>query len=91
MAQKDTPWYELIGQQTDASVRLLVVCEHYCCASSLKEIEDLAVTCQIPMVKVDYQVAEDDNTVAVHENKCFPDTKKRAAYCLGLLLLLFRL
>ena len=65
MAQKDTPWYELIGQQTDASVRLLVVCEHYCSASSLKEIEDLAVTCQIPMVKVDYQIADDDNTVAV--------------------------
>ena len=74
MAQKESAWYELIGQQTDASVRLLVVCEHYCCASSLKEIEDLAVTCQIPMVKIDYQVAEDDNTVAVHENRCFPDT-----------------
>lgn len=68
MAQNEPAWYTLIGQQSDASVRLLVVCDRFCSAQSCKELADAEITCKVPMVKATYKVVNDETTVLEGEH-----------------------
>lgn len=58
MATTDTSWYELIGQKTDAAINLLVQCNYYATAASVKDLADVAITCEVPMTKITYTVCD---------------------------------
>lgn len=68
MEQNDSLWYELIGQKSDANINLLVLCDRFTHAQSRKELEDVTVTCKVPMVKVTYKVYDADSTVLEGEH-----------------------
>ena len=68
MAQNETAWYELIGQESEASVRLHVICDRYCSAQSCKELHNVEITCKVPMVKATYKVCDSDSTVLEGEH-----------------------
>jgi len=55
MQNTDTPWYEIIGKE-GRSVRTFVQNETYASAVSVKELEDVTITCAIPITKMDYKV-----------------------------------
>ena len=63
MAQNDSAWYELIGQQSEAAINLMVTCDRYASAQSCKELQEVTVNCKIPMLKFSYRVADESNTV----------------------------
>ena len=60
MATTETAWYELIGQQSAASVNLLVKCDHFANAAAVNEFADVEIRCEVPMTKLAYRIHNRD-------------------------------
>lgn len=66
MSVTDTSWYELIGHK---SVNKYVQCDNYSTVISIKDMENVAITCVIPMTKLVYKIY-DRNGSTVKEGSC---------------------
>ncbi len=73
MAANDTPWYELIGQRTGASVNKMVKCDTYATAISLKELADVAIYCVVPITQAAYQVTDRQENTVKEGTHTFPE------------------
>lgn len=69
----ETSWYELIGRQGNAPVGQLVKCDHYATAASVREIENVALSCGVPMVKLAYQVLDSQGNPVREGEYAFPE------------------
>ena len=72
MATQETPWYELIGQKSAASINLLVKCDHFAHAAAIKEIADVEIRCEVPMVKLTYCIHDSEGVTRKEGCHVFP-------------------
>lgn len=56
MSSMHAPWYEVIEEQKGKVMGKLVKCDYFAAAVSLKEMEDVVITCAVPIVKLSYEI-----------------------------------
>jgi len=72
MAKVDTSWYEMIGKE-GVIPRKLVKCDSYVCATSVKEMEDVEISCEIPLVKMSYKIIDREGNALKEAAVEFPE------------------
>ena len=81
MAKTETAWYELIGQQSAASINLLVKCDHFANAAAVNEFADVEIRCEVPMTKLAYRIQDREGNACKEGCYEFPSEGVQA-FCL---------